>query len=101
MISDLYVLLTGSNVLEVTVTVPLHSTPETKFEIVSAFVAAVVPALLSVETTELSNTFFTATSIVTPSLGKGVEVIFTLIACVAPIEAKLQHNQFPYHQFRF
>jgi hypothetical protein len=69
-------------VLEVTVTVTVHKTPEDKLDILIALVAATVLEILLFETTLRSKFFLVVTSIVTPSFGK-VEVTFTLIDCVA------------------
>ena len=71
---------------EVTVTVATHSVPGVKPVTVTGLLAAEEDKLV-VNTTVLSNFFFTVTSTVTPSLGNA-EVIFALIAKDAPTTGK-------------
>ena len=76
-------MLTGSNVFEVTKTVAVQGTPGNKLFIVTGFVPATVPTLVSLNIEALSTSFFTVTSIVTPSFGKGEVVTFTFTGCEA------------------
>lgn len=71
--------------LEVTVTVATHKTPGTRPVIVTALLAD-VEDVFELKTELLSDFFFTATSIVTPSLGK-VELIFAFITTELPTTA--------------
>ena len=66
-----------------TKTVAVQGTPGDRLLIITGLVPATVPTLVSLNTEALSKSFFTVTSIVTPSFGKGAVVIFTFTGCDA------------------
>jgi hypothetical protein len=80
--SNVFVAVLDDFDFEVIVTVATHNVPAANPVTVTGLLAADEDKLV-VNTTVLSDFFFTETSIVTPSFGK-VEVILALIATEAP-----------------
>jgi hypothetical protein len=81
------VLLLEAVDFEVTTTVAVHNTPGVKPVMFTLLSAATLDAVV-LNTDELSASFVTETSILTPAVGN-VELTFTLIVCEVPTTPKI------------